>query len=333
MKTIGILGGGAWGTAVATVLAHNGHTVKLWCHNQELVNEINSQHENKRYLPNVSLSTRIHAVVTIDEAMSNVDWIFEAIPVKHLRAVLEQARHYYDNRQTWVILSKGIEQDTLLFPTGILDDVFQTTVHQMVFAGPSFAKEVAAQQITAVTLAAPDCEKGEELQKLLANDYFRPYVSTDMIGVQVGAALKNVITLGVGMLAGAGYSDNPQAFILTRGLHEIVELSRALGGKQETVYGLSGVGDLVLTAMGSLSRNRELGVRLGKGEALDSILEKAGSIPEGINTVKAVYQLIQQRQLDLPICAGIYEIIFKGKTVEVWLADLMNKPLSMECDL
>ena len=333
MKTIGILGEGAWGTAVATVLSHNGHTVKLWCYNKELVAEINRTHFNKRYLPGVQLSERIQAVAKIGEAVGDIDWIFEAIPVTHLRSVLEQARHCYDKRQTWVILSKGIEQETLLFPTGILDEVFKTTVNQMVFAGPSFAQEVAKQQITAVTLAAPDCEKGEQLQKLLANDYFRPYVSTDMIGVQVGAAVKNVITLGVGMLAGAGYTDNPQAFILTRGLHEIVELSRALGGRQETVYGLSGVGDLVLTAMGSLSRNREVGVRLGKGEALDSILEETGSIPEGINTVKAVYQLMQQQQLDLPICAGIYDIIFKEKTVETWLKDLMSKPLSMECDL
>ncbi len=167
---------------------------------------------------------------------------------------------------------------------------------------------------------------------MLANDYFRPYVTTDVIGVQAGAALKNVITLGIGMLDGAGYTDNAKAFLLTRGLHEMVQLVANVGGRQETVYGLSGVGDLVLTAMGKLSRNLEVGRRLGSGEKLEIILQQTGYIPEGINTVQSVYQLLTQQNLDLPICRGIYDVIFTETTLKDMLRSLMKQPLSFECE-
>lgn len=333
MKTVSILGEGAWGTAVATLLAHNGIKVKLWCYHASLADEINKKRVNEQYLSGIQLSENITAVTVLDEAVCDVQWVFEAIPVQYLRSVLEKARDCFNENQIWVLLSKGIEQKTLLFPTGIVEDIFGKKVKQIVFAGPSFARELAEKQITAVTVAAPDCQMGQELQKLLANDYFRPYVTTDMIGVQVGAALKNVIALGVGMLQGAGYGDNPQAFIITRGLHEMMQLSVKLGGTQETIYGLSGVGDLMLTSMGALSRNTEVGRRFGKGQSLDHILKETGYIPEGVNTLQSVYQLIQKENLTLPICAGIYEVIFNNKPLTAMLAELMKQPLSYECNI
>lgn len=333
MMRVAILGEGAWGTAVAMLLANNGYEVKIWCYHEEVVDQINVHHRNEKFLSDIALNTSIRATTDMKEALCDAKWVFEAIPVEFLRSVLHQAKECFDPNQVWVVLSKGIEQETLLFPTQIINDVFGVSVKKTIFAGPSFAHDVATKQITAVTVAAPDCELGIELQKMLANDYFRPYITTDMIGVQVGAALKNVITLGMGMLDGAGYTDNAKAFLLTRGLHEMVQLAQVLGGKQETVYGLSGVGDLVLTSMGKLSRNLDVGRRLGSGQNLDTILEETGYIPEGINTVQSVHQLIKKHKLALPICQGIYDVIFTDITLQDMLRSLMQQPLTWECEI
>lgn len=332
MKKITILGEGAWGTAVATLLAHNGYAVKLWCYHANLVDQINTTRYNERYLPGIQLSKHITAVASLEEALFEAEWVFEAIPVKYLRSILEKVKPYYHATQRWVALSKGIEQDTLYVPTELIADVLGSAVQQSVLAGPSFARDLALKTITAVTIAAPDCEHAKELQHLLANDYFRPYISTDMIGVQAGAALKNVVAIGIGMLDGAGHTDNAKAFVLTRGLYEMAELAMKLGGRQETVYGLSGIGDLALTAMGSLSRNLEVGKKLGQGQSLETILNETGYTPEGINTVASVHELMRKYDVQLSICSGIYEVVFEKKSLQHMLQELMRQPLSYECE-
>ncbi len=330
---IAMLAEGAWGTAIATLLAYNGHEVKLWCFHAEVAEEINRVHENKRFLPGIPLDKSIIATSSIDEAACDAEWVFEAIPVKFLRQTVAQAKECFKPNQKWVVLSKGIEQETLLFPTDIIADVLGNDVSLSVLAGPSFARDVAKRKITAVTVAASDCDHARDLQKIVANEYFRPYLSTDMIGVQAGAALKNVITLGIGMLEGAGYTDNTKAFLLTRGLHEMAQLAVRLGGKQETIYGLAGVGDLALTSRGDLSKNLQVGRRFGAGESLDMILEETGYIPEGINTVQSVHQLVETNNLSLPICDGIYRVIFSGVRLDDMIKELMDQPLSTECEL
>lgn len=331
MKHVGMIGEGAWGTAVATLLAHNGYTVHLWCHDASVQECIATTGYNARYLPDIKLSPLIIPTTDLSAVIAQSPWIFEALPVKFLRSVLMQARGYFSSEQKWVILSKGIEQQTLLLPSQIIDDVFQTTVCKAAILGPSFALDLAQEDITAVTVGADTCDLSLALQQMLSNDYFRPYLSLDLIGVQVGSAIKNVITLGIGILDGAGFRDNAKAFLLTRGLHEIVLVATALGGKPETVYGLSGVGDLVLTAMGSLSRNLAVGKSLGQGKSLEAILEQTGYIPEGINTVQSLYQLAMQKGLDLPVCTGIYQVIFEHKTIQSVLEELMARPLEREC--
>jgi glycerol-3-phosphate dehydrogenase (NAD(P)+) len=331
MTTVCILGEGAWGTSIATLLAHNGLKIKLWCYDPAVAQTIKKTRFNERYLPNIYLDPAIEPHTYLKEALENVEIIFEAIPVKFLRSVVEQGKPFVSKKCLWVILSKGIEQNTLLFPTEIVENVLGYELKKAVLVGPSFAREVAEKKITAVTLAAQDCEVGLFLQSLLANEYFRPYLSLDLIGVQVGAALKNVIALAIGMLDGAGFSENAAAFIFARGFHEIVQIAQALGSKADTLYGLSGIGDLVLTAMGSMSKNREVGKRLGQGESLESILHKTGYIPEGINTVQAVYQIMLKKNLDLPVCQGIYEIIKQQKTISEFLEELMTRPLEQEC--
>ena len=231
----------------------------------------------------------------------------------------------------WVILSKGIEQNTLMLPSQIIDEIAHIPFHKAVVAGPSFARDLARNQITAVAVAATDDGIAQQLQTMLACNYFRPYLSLDLVGIQLCGALKNVITLGIGLLDGAGFTDNAKAFLFTRGLAEMKYIMHKAGGQQETLYGLAGIGDLVLTSMGSLSRNLEVGRLLGRGQQLDAILQQTGYIPEGINTVKSLHQMVQRHDLQLPIFEGIHQIIFEGKPLETVIQHLMTRPLESDC--
>lgn len=326
-----VIGEGAWGTAMAMLLAANGAQVKLWCYDAQVANSIKTTRVNERYLPGVVLDTAIEPTTDLAEAMAEATWVFVAIPVKFLRTILQHAQSYHSSDQTWVLLSKGIEQDTLFLPSQILDDVFGRPIKKAVLSGPSFAYDVVQKQPTAVTIASSHDSITLALQKLLMNDYFKPYCSRDMLGVQVGGALKNVITIGIGMIEGAGFKDNTKAFIFTCGFHELIRCAVSMGAQQETLYGLSGIGDLVVTSMGSLSRNLLVGQRLGRGEKLEYILQETGYIPEGINTVSALNQLMNHYKLDLPILRGICQIILEGKSVQEFIHELMCMPGSWEC--
>ena len=316
-----MLGSGAWGTAVASVLAYNGFRVNLWCHEPEVAEMVAEKNCNKRYLPDTNLSERIVPFTSMQRALQGVEWVFEAVPVKFLRSVLEQVKPYYKDSQKWVVLSKGIENKTLLFSSEILDHVFNTQVKKVVVSGPSFAKEVAAQQVTAVDIASDDKELAFELYKILTSDYFRAHLIDDPLGAQIGGALKNIVAIATGMLYGGGHADNTKALLLTRVLHEIVNFAMLWGAKKDTVYGLSGFGDLSLTCMGSLSRNLMVGKKLGAGETLKDILSSTHAVPEGVNTVKSVHEMIQQwrssgQALEFRVFEAIYDVIFRDKTVD-----------------
>ena len=314
---IAILGAGAWGTAIASLLANNGHDVLMWAHERDVVDDINMRHCNNRYLPNVQLHQSIRATNDLREVICGAAYVFESVPVCYMRSTIAQTVSCFSQDQIWVITSKGIEQNSLMLPSQIIDDLFGYKTKKAVMAGPSFAQEVANRQLTGMVIASDDQAIAQQLKALLKNDYFCPQVASDMIGVQLGGALKNVITLGVGMLDGAGFTDNAKAFLLTQGLQEMTKLGLKLGAQQETFYGLSGVGDLVLTSMGRFSKNLTVGRQLGQGKPIDQIIKEVGYIPEGINTVQSLHQLMQQEDVDLPVCRKIYEVIFKG-------ADLHN---------
>ena len=283
--TICVLGEGVWGTALAQLLTHNGHTVKVWRHD---------------------------APEDLGQALANVDWVFVAIPVLYVRKVLEQAKVYAQPNQTWVMTCKGIERDTLLLPTQILEQIFGNSVTVAVLSGPSFAQHVSAQQLTAVDVTAP------QLAPILHNNYFITHYTADMIGAQVGGALKNVIALGVGILDGAGYHDNTQALCITKGLQEMIHVAHVLGGKALTLYGLSGLGDLILTCTGKKSRNRAAGFEIGRG----TYAHNNTTQPEGFNTLVTLEQLIKKHTLNLPLCTGIYEIIINNKPVDFLIEQL-----------
>ena len=323
MKKIGMLGGGAWGTALSCLLADNGHEVLLWCYEPDVKDCIHSKHINERFLPNVKLSPLIKPTNDLEELFSAAEIIFEAIPVPHMRSVLQKSKAYIEQQHRIVVLSKGLEKETLMLPSQVVTDVCGTHLPVASLAGPSFAQDVAAKAVTAFDVAATHKDFVCELQKLLHNTYCRAYLCDDLIGVQCGGAFKNVLALGLGFLDGAACVDNTKAFVFTLGLREMSLCSQELGGKYETLYGLSGIGDLVLTATGKLSRNTYLGKCLGQGRKLQAVVQELGMVPEGVNTVESVCQLARQHNLDLPIFAGIHDMVQGKITVQKFLENLI----------
>lgn len=326
-----MLGAGAWGTAMASLLAENGHSVYLWCYEQDVTKCISNTHINERYLPDIQLSPLISPTTDIEDVFNHAQIIFEAIPVSHIRKVFEYAKSYVKSNHRFVILSKGLEQATLMLPSQIITDVLGEPIQIAAVAGPSFAHDVALKYVTALTVASSDMTFVHDIQKLIQNDYCRTYSCQDPVGVQCGGAFKNVLALGIGILDGAHCADNTKAFIFTRGLAEMALCAHALGGKKETLYGLSGVGDLVLTSMGHLSRNAYLGQCLGQGKSIDVVTKELGTVPEGVNTVQAVYQLAQRYNLDLPVFAGIHAMIDGTMNVKNFLDSLVAHHFEADC--
>lgn len=308
-----VLGAGAWGTALASLLADNGHQVMLWAYEADVADQINKHHTN-RYLKDMYLSEQIGATHDIVQAVAYSDTMFVAIPVAFIRSSLSSISNEIAQCKRWIMTSKGIEQHTLLLPTQIVEDMWNVRSFAAV-SGPSFAYDLSRKQVTGIVIASHNEVLKQHVCALFANAYFIPELSSDVIGVQLCGALKNIIALGVGMLDGAGYTDNSKAYFLTRALHEMMQLGLQLGAQEKTFYGLAGVGDIVLTAMGSRSKNLAIGRRIGKGESLDAIAKKMSCMPEGINTLQSVHELMAQKQIIMPLCQAVYEVVFKQRSV------------------
>jgi len=321
---ITVIGEGAWGSAISTLLTNNGHDVLLWCYHENIANEINSIHQNRRYMSGLKLSEKIKATSSIKDAIEYSDYIFEAIPVEYLRSVLNSAKEFVKQDQKWISLSKGIEADTLLLPTQIFEDVFENRTINSAVLGPSFAQELVRKELTAVNVSSKDLDTAKKISEILNSDYFRACISEDLIGIEIAAALKNVITLGIGILEGANKGDNTRAMLVTIGMHEIAKLATKMGAKSETIYGLSGLGDLILTATGKYSKNLEVGRRLGSGQKLEKIIQDTGYIPESINSVKAIFKLSKKYDLSLPLCQNIFNIVNGSRTIQDILPLLFN---------
>lgn len=319
-KNVVMLGAGAWGTAIAKVLAENGHTVHVWCKEPDVAYDISSQHINYRFLPDIHLPKTIVAYTDIHEAAAQGKWIFEAIPVAYLRSVLTQVRSEISVDVQWVVLSKGIEKNTLLLPSQIIEDVFGHHVASAVVSGPSFAQELAQRHFTTVTVASNQENLIRSVQKLMHSNYFYLQSSTDSIGIQLGGALKNICALACGVVQGNGGKANTTAYILTQGLQELSLLAIGLGGKQESLYTLAGVGDLVLTCTGTLSKNLTAGRLFAQSRSLEIVQQQISVLPEGINTLQSVHQLIQRHNIKLPLFSALYRYFFDNGTYEELLA-------------
>lgn len=323
---VAVLGAGAWGTAFSTLLTNNDIDVMLWSHEPEVAQDIAATGINKQYFPNFLLPRRIIPTCNLREATDEVSWIFQATPVKYVRSVFEQLKSEAPDKAhscSWALLSKGIEQQTFFVTSQILEDVFGKNVSYAVIGGPTFAVEVAQQVFTATMIASKEASVAQNLAKIASNSYFKPYLSSDPLGVQIGGAIKNIVALALGICQGAGYGhENTSAYIVTKGLYEVAQIIQHYGGVKETAYGLAGLGDLVLTCTGTHSKNMKFGRFIGVGGTLLSAEEEFSVFPEGFNTVQAIYALAKQEKLNLPLCIGVYEYIFQGRLFEDILKNL-----------
>lgn len=318
-QMITVLGDGAFGTALAMVLADNGHQVKLWCHDATVAHEISTKRTNHRFLPDVTIPESIIPTTHLHDALRDVTYVFEAIPTKYLRDVLKNAQDSYQPEQRWIILSKGIEQSTNMFARDIVRDVFGSQVKTAVISGPSFAAQLARRQSTAVNIYADDTADVDALMRICTTSYFKLFATADVIGMQINGALKNVIALALGMLEGAGYRDNTKAYILTRGLEEIAQIIKALHGDVHSAYALSGVGDLILTSFGQASKNRRFGFLVGQGKSARELLSQPEYSCEGVNTLVSCMHIVQHHALNVPLCKAVYDIIYQEQPVAILL--------------
>ncbi len=312
-QNISVLGAGAFGTAIANLLAENGHAVTLWCYEPEVAIAIQTQKINTRYLPGIILHANITATTSLQEALQN-SLIFEAIPVAHLRTVVTAAQPYCTADHRWVVLSKGIEKNSCLLPSQILEDLlpFTHVPNIAVLSGPSYAAEVATQQATCVTIASNIDGFAYAIRDLVANKWFSVKISDDFLGVQLCAAYKNVAAIYLGMLAGAGAGENARADAFVQCLEEMELLFSLYGNARfRTIFSPAGLGDMLLTCYGKQSRNHAAGILLSKGATRETVIAQLGSEPEGFNSVVAFGKLAKKNNLRLAITSMVHEIIFK----------------------
>ncbi len=331
---VSIIGAGSFGTAMASVASRCGNDVVLWAHDPNVANEIQQTRHNPIYLQSVELDERVRATSSLAEAVEFSDVIFMIVPSHHYRGVLAQMRGSLWRDVAIVSGTKGIENDTL-------QRMSEVTAHELggslrafaVLSGPTFALETARGDPTAAVVASLDQELAEQVQHAMSSPTFRIYHSRDVAGVELAGSLKNVIAIAAGVLEGLGLGSNTTAALITRGLHEVTKLAVALGGRTETLAGLAGMGDLVLTCTGSLSRNRSVGVALGRGKPLAEILGESRNVAEGVRTSKAAKELADRHHIDMPITAEMYRVLHEGESPRAALQRLMTRSLKAEAQL
>ena len=328
MKRIGILGGGAWGTALAQVCARAGLDVLLWAREPEVVEAIARDRQNPLFLPGVTLDAAVAATTTAHDLLST-DALLAVVPAQHLRAALADLAADMPRGLPVVLCAKGVEAGSLKLMTEVLAEAAPRAA-PAVLSGPSFASEVARGLPTAVTLAAADLDLARALAQAIATPTFRPYVSHDMIGAEAGGAIKNVLAIACGVAEGRGLGRSAQAALITRGFAELTRLAVALGGEAETVAGLCGLGDLVLTCSSETSRNMSLGLAIGRGASLEAALAGKLSVAEGVASAPAVTQLAARNGVETPICEAVRAILAGELDVGPAIAALLSRPLKAE---
>jgi glycerol-3-phosphate dehydrogenase (NAD(P)+) len=328
MGYIAVIGAGSWGTTLANVLAEKGYDVALWAFEKELVDEIKRTYINNVYLPGVTLSHNIKVTGNIKEAVRNARYILSVVPTQFTRSIFQNASSFIPDGAIVVNASKGIEHGTLLTVSSILGDL--TAREVAVLSGPSFAAEVIKKLPTAITIAAHDSDTALLLQDVFNTDYLRIYTNTDVMGVEIGGALKNVMAISSGICDGLGLGASTRAALITRGLAEMTRLGVAMGAQEKTFGGLSGLGDLILTCTSTLSRNYTVGLRLGRGERLEDILASMNMVAEGVATSVSAYQLAEKFSVEMPIVEQIYQVIKEDKKAGDAVRELMMRSLKAE---
>jgi len=329
-KNILIVGDGGWGTAVALLLHHNKHNVRIWGKFPDYIEYLRNSRENAKFLPGIKIPEEIEFLADIDIALKDIDIIVLAVPTQYIRGVLEELKTK-NLKIPIVSLAKGIEQKTLKRPSQIIHEVLAYPKNRIaVLSGPSHAEEVARGKPASVVIASGNKRLAQELQSVFKNEYFRVYTQNDVVGVELAAAVKNIIAIAAGICYGLELGDNTIAALLTRGIVEITRFGRAMGGKQATFHGLAGIGDLITTCVSTHGRNRAVGVRLGKGETLAQILGSMQMVAEGVWTTKGVVALSKKYKVEMPITNEVFNILFKNKKPMEAIYKLMTRKSKSE---
>ncbi|MGP4107423.1 NAD(P)H-dependent glycerol-3-phosphate dehydrogenase [Virgibacillus sp. L01] len=333
MGKVAVLGAGSWGTALGIVLADNGHDVRLWTHRKEQADVINTTHKNENYL-DITIPEQLKAFHDLEKAVDDVTAIVLVVPTKAIRDVCKQLDTILKHKVTIIHASKGIEPESLKRVSELIGEEMSEYTQEdiVVLSGPSHAEEVGKRQPTTVTVSSKDIQNAELAQNLFFNESFRVYTSPDIVGIELGGALKNIIALGAGISDGLGYGDNAKAALITRGLAEITRLGASLGANPLTFLGLPGVGDLIVTCTSVHSRNWRAGNLLGKGQKLEEVLDEMGMVVEGVRTTKAANQFAQKQHIEMPITNGIYQILFDDLNPRDVVEQLMNRSKKEEMD-
>jgi glycerol-3-phosphate dehydrogenase (NAD(P)+) len=329
MTTVAVLGGGSWGTTLADLLARKGETVRLWAYEPDVVAAINREHRNPVFLPQADLAPELRAFGDPVEAVRGAEVILSVVPSHAVRSVVSRLPGAVEANTLVVSATKGIEPDSLKLMSQVLSDSLRQP-RIAVLSGPSFAEEVCANQPTAVVAAAHDPATAEDVQRIFATPRFRVYSNRDVVGVELGGALKNVIAIAAGILEGLGLGNNPRAALITRGLAEMTRLGTAMGADPLTFAGLAGMGDLILTTCGALSRNRALGMALAEGQSLAQYNASHRSVAEGANTAMAAMKLAGRHGVELPITEQVWAVLYENKPPRQAVADLMERTLKPE---
>ncbi len=332
---IAVIGAGSWGTALAMVLASKGFSVPLWGHNPSHIEKLQQERENSAYLAGFPFDDNIRPTADLNEAVAECQIICMVVPSHGYRAVYEKVAPLLPPDSCVVSAVKGIENGTLMTMNQVMEDVHNSlginhTIYTAVLSGPSFAKEVAQHHPTAITIGCRDLNIAKLLQDCFGTDTFRVYASTDVIGLEISAALKNIVAVAAGICDGLGYGLNTRAALITRGLAEITRLGVALDAEPATFSGLSGLGDLLLTCTGDLSRNRTVGLKLGQGHKLEDIIGEMNMVAEGVKTTQSGYELARKIGVEMPILEQVYAIIYEHKDCSDAVRDLLNRELKVE---
>ncbi|MFW5920252.1 MAG: NAD(P)H-dependent glycerol-3-phosphate dehydrogenase [Polyangiales bacterium] len=332
LESVTVLGAGSWGTALAKLLADKGHPTRLWARREAQAQDIRERRENAAYLPGVELPDTLEPTGDLRAALEGTSMVVSVVPTHGLREVLHQAVRYFPDDAPIVSATKGIENSSLMIVSEIFEEILPKERHRLLtyLSGPSFAKEVAAGMPTAVSVAGRDEEVGTRVQHTFTTDRFRAYFTEDVAGVELGGALKNVVAIAAGIADGIGFGMNTRAALITRGLAEISRLALSRGANPLTMAGLSGMGDLVLTCTGDLSRNRNVGLQLGRGKKLAEILGGMTMVAEGVRTARSVYELAEREDVDMPIAGEVYRVLYEDKPPLDAVVSLMTRPLKHE---
>lgn len=326
---VAFLGGGSFATSLSNLIGKKGFETIIWARNEDVVKEINNERKNSKYLKDVKLNHNISATTDIEKALKNADYAIVAVASHGVREVCKKAKPFIESKTKVINVAKGIEEGTYKLLTDVISEELPCN-RVGVLSGPSHAEEVGAEIPTTVVASSKDESLAKDIQELFMTPYFRVYTNNDLVGVEVGGAVKNIIAFAAGISDGIGYGDNAKAALMTRGMSEIVRAGKALGGDTETFFGLTGMGDLIVTCTSMHSRNRRAGILVGKGMSIEEATKEVGMVVEGVKACKAFYMMSENKHISMPITHALYDVIFNGKDPKDAVTELMMRDKKSE---